>query len=105
MLLTTSDAVEGRSIARTLGLVYGAVTRSSSMLDRMRGFLKAMLGGEVEEHTKTLAEAREHALDRMREHARSLGANGIVAVRFSSVEISSWTAEVLVYGTAVVLEA
>lgn len=103
ILLTTTETVAGRSIERTLGLVYGTVTRAASMPDRVAGFLKSSLGGEIDEFTRTLAQSREHALDRLREHAHSLGANAVIAVRFASAELSSNAAEIIVYGTAVVL--
>lgn len=91
-------------MVRTLGLASGAVTRSSGLIPGLVATIKNLLGGELEEFTKTLAEAREQALDRMIEHARSLGANAVISVRFASAEIASYAAEILVYGTAVVIE-
>lgn len=105
MIVTSSEQIHGMRIVRSLGLATGAVTRSSGFNRGVLAFIKNFFGGELEEHTRTLAEAREQALDRMREHARVLGANAIVAVRFSSAEIASNAAEVLAYGTAVLAEA
>lgn len=104
MIIATTETIQGRRIVRTLGMASGTVTRSPGLLRGLVATIKNFLGGELDEFTKTLAEAREHALDRMREHARSLGANAVVGVRFTSIEIAKYAAEVLVYGTAVVTE-
>ncbi|MEJ2721001.1 MAG: YbjQ family protein, partial [bacterium] len=66
--------------------------------------MKNITGGEIREYTKLLAESREQALDRMREEATKLGANAVVEVRFMTSEIMNSAAEILVYGTAVVVE-
>ena len=101
MLLATTDAVAGHDVAETLGMAYGAVTRATGVQRGLIAWIKSWFGGELEEYTKVMAEAREQALDRMRDHARTLGATAVIAVRFSSVEVSSSAAEVIVYGTAV----
>lgn len=103
MIVVTCDSIAGREIEATLGLVYGVVTRCVGARRGMIARVKGLVGGEIEEYTKVLAEAREQALDRLREHAASLGANAIVAMRFSSAEIASGAAEVIAYGTAVIL--
>lgn len=104
MLVTTTETVVGKRVVRTLGLATGAVTRSPGLLRGITAFIKNVLGGEVEEYTRTIAQAREQALDRMKEHARSLGGNAIISSRFASAEVASWAAEIVAYGTAVVLE-
>ena len=74
------------------------------MPDQSKIRLRNIVGGEISEYTKLLAEAREQALDRMVEEAQSLGANAVVEVRFSTSEVASGAAELLAYGTAVVVE-
>ena len=105
MILTTTDGVPGRAIAETLGLVRGSAVRSAHIGRDVMAKLKNLVGGEVQEYTKLIAEAREQALDRMTAEGRARGADAIVALRFSSSEVDSGTAEVLVYGTAVRLGA
>jgi len=104
MLLATSDTLAGMRIVRTVGLATGTVTRSPGIVKGMIGLIKNLLGGEVEEYTTTIAQAREQALDRLKAHARSLGANAVVGVRFASAEVAAYAAEIVAYGTAVVVE-
>lgn len=104
MIVTTSETVAGKRVARTLGLVRGNTIRARHVGRDLLAGLRNLVGGEVSEYTKLLAEAREQALDRMVTEARELGANGIVAVRFTTSEITHGAAELLAYGTAVVLE-
>jgi len=104
MIVTTSEAVAGRRVLRTLGLVRGNTIRARHLGKDILAVFRNMVGGEIAEYTKLLAEAREQALDRMVAEARELGANGIIAVRFSTSEIMSGAAELLAYGTAVVLK-
>ena len=103
MILTTTDDVPGRTIVSTFGLVRGSAVRAAHLGQDVMAKLKNLVGGEVSEYTKLLAEAREQALDRMTEQARAQGADAVVAVRFASSEIDSGAAEVLAYGTAVKL--
>ncbi|MFH0945304.1 MAG: YbjQ family protein [Planctomycetota bacterium] len=104
MIAASTDSIQGKRVVRTLGLVSGAVTRSPGLLPSLVATIKNFFGGELEEFTKTLAEAREQALDRMLEQARSQGANAVLSVRFASAEIASFAAEIMVYGTAVIVE-
>ena len=104
MIVASSEHIQGKRVVKTLGLAHGAVTRSSGFRRGFIAFIKNLLGGELEEFTKILAEAREQALDRMNDHARSLGANAVISVRFTSAEIAAYAAEIMVYGTAVVVE-
>jgi uncharacterized protein YbjQ (UPF0145 family) len=104
MILTTTDTIPGRDVVETLGLVRGSTVRARHIGKDIQAFLKNMVGGEIDEYTKLLAESREQALDRMTEEARALGADAIVAMRFSSCEISNGAAEFLAYGTAVRLK-
>ena len=91
-------------MVQSLGIVRGNTIRVRHLgRDIMAGF-KMLVGGEVHDYTKMMAEAREQAVDRMMDDARSLGANAIVDVRFSTSFIMTGAAEILVYGTAVVVE-
>lgn len=104
MIVTTTSEMSGKRILRTLGLVRGNTIRARHVGRDLVAGLRNIVGGEISEYTKLLAEAREQALDRMVEEARGLGANAIVEVRFSTSEVMSGAAELLAYGTAVVVE-
>ena len=104
MILTTQDDLSGYEITETLGLVRGNSVRARHLgKDILAGF-RNVVGGEIDEYTKLLAEAREQALDRMCESAKSKGADGIVCVRFTTSSIMQAAAELFVYGTAVKLK-
>ncbi len=103
MIVTTAEQLTDRRLLRTLGLVRGNAVRGRHVGLDLMAFLRNLVGGEIHEYTKMLAETREQALDRMLEEARTLGANGVVAVRFSTSSPAG-SSEVLVYGTAVVFE-
>lgn len=104
MLVVTSSNIFGKKIIGTLGLVQGTTVRARHIGKDILATLRNMVGGEVHEYTKILAESREHALDRMVAEAEKLGADAIVDIRFSTSSIAKGAAEVLVYGTAVTLE-
>ncbi len=104
MIVTTTGRVHGKRIVRTLGLVRGNTIRARHLGRDVLAVLRNLVGGEVSEYTKLMAEAREQAIDRMVEEARGLGANAIVEVRFSTSEVMAGAAELLAYGTAVVVE-
>jgi len=103
MILVTSHLIEQRPIESHIGLVRGSAVRARHMGKDIMAAFKNIVGGEMEEYTKLLAEAREQALDRMTAQAKELGADAITGVRFSSSQIAQGAAEVLVYGTAVKL--
>jgi uncharacterized protein YbjQ (UPF0145 family) len=103
VILTTAETIHGKSVVRTLGLVRGNTIRARHIGRDITAAFRNIVGGEVTEYTKLLAEAREQALDRMVDEARSLGANAIIAMRFSTSEVMSGAAELLAYGTAVVV--
>ncbi len=104
MIVATTEEIAGARVTRVLGLVQGSTVRARHIGRDLTAFFKNITGGEIREYTKLLAEAREQCLDRMREEAARLGANAIVAIRFSSTDISEGASELLVYGTAVVIE-
>jgi uncharacterized protein YbjQ (UPF0145 family) len=103
MILTTTETVPGRATIELLGLVYGTTVRGGHVGHDLHAQLKNMVGGEIEEYTKIMAEAREQALDRLVRHARQKGADAVVALRFATSEIADGAAEFTVYGTAVKL--
>lgn len=104
MIIVTCDEVPGRKIKTALGLARGSAVRARPFFSDIMAFLRVLVGGEIPEYTKMLAETREQCLDRLRTHAESLGANAVVATRFVSAELMTGAAEFLVYGTAVILE-
>ena len=104
MIVVTTDEVPGRRIVATIGVVRGNTVRAADVGRDLSAWLKNMVGGEVEEYTKLLAESREQALDRMIAEAVARGANAIVGLRFVTCEISGGCAELLAYGTAVTIE-
>ena len=104
ILICTADAVAERKIVNVIGIVRGNAVRARHIgVDILAGF-RNMVGGELKDYTKLLAETREQALDRMAEQARGLGANAVVGMRFTTSMVMGGAAELLAYGTAVVVE-
>jgi len=104
MTVTTTHTVAGKRVARTLGLVRGNTIRARHIGRDITAVLRNIVGGEISEYTKMMGEAREQALDRMIEEADGLGANAVIGTRFMTSMLMAGAAELLVYGTAVVLE-
>ena len=104
MIITTAGQIESRKIAKTIGLVKGSTIRARHLGKDIMAGLRGMVGGEISEYTKMMAEAREEAINRMVEDAEKQGANAIINMRFSTSMIMQNAAEVLAYGTGVVLE-
>lgn len=104
MILSTTFEVHGRGVGQHLGLVRGNVVRSRFIgRDIVAGF-RMIVGGEIHEYTKLLAESREQAIDRMIDQAKALGADAIIGVRMETTDAGQGQAtEVLAYGTAVKL--
>jgi len=103
MIVTTSGQIEGKSVVKTIGLVKGSTIRARHLGRDIMAGLRGMVGGEITEYTKMMAEAREEAIHRMIEDAEKKGANAVVSMRFSTSMIMQNAAEVLAYGTGVVL--
>ena len=101
MIISTQDHPSDYVITKTLGLVRGNTIRARHVGKDILAGLRSLVGGEISEYTKMLAEAREQSLDRMRDEARALGADGIVGVRFVTSPVMQGAAELLAYGTAV----
>lgn len=104
VIVVTTPDIAGRTIARTLGLVRGNTIRARHLGKDILALLRHMVGGEITEYTKLMAESREQAIDRMVEEAEDLGANAIVNCRFTTSVVMGGAAELLAYGTAVILE-
>ena len=104
MIVTTTDDIKGRRIVKTIGVVRGNAVRSRHLGKDILAILRNVVGGEIHEYVKLAAESREQAMDRIVEEAEELGANGIVGIRFGTAMIMSGAAELLVYGTAVIVE-
>ena len=103
MIIVTTDLLPGREIQGTYGLVRGTTVRSRHLGQAIRAMLRILVGGEIIEYTKLLAECREQAIDRMTAEARGLGADAVVGFRFVSMEVARGAAEIVAYGTAVTL--
>jgi len=101
MILTTTDGVPGRTILEVVGLVRGNTVRGAHLSHDLSAWMKNLVGGEIEEYTKLMAESREQALDRMAAEAAALGAHAVVGVHLVTCEIDGGAAEILAYGTAV----
>ena len=101
MIIATTETVSGREIEETLGVARGNTVRARNIGTDILAGLRNLVGGEVGEYTKLIAESREQALDRMIDNARSLGADAVVSVRFTTSMVTQGAAEILVYGTAV----
>jgi len=104
VIITTSDRVEGKKVVKTIGLVKGNTIRARHVGKDLMAGLRGVVGGEITEYTKMMAESREQSLQRMVEDAERQGANAIVGMRFTTSMIMQNAAEILVYGTGVVLE-
>ena len=104
MIITPSSGVAGRRVTKTLGLVRGSTIRARHLGKDILAVFKNVVGGEIEEYTKMMAEAREQAVDRMVADAQAKGANAVVDLRFSTSYIMSAASEIMAYGTAVVIE-
>jgi uncharacterized protein YbjQ (UPF0145 family) len=104
MIITTTETIKGRKVVRTLGLVRGNTIRARHIGHDILARLRNIVGGEITDYTKLLAEAREQSLDRMTAEAQRLGANAVVEVRFATSVLMGGAAELLAYGTAVVVE-
>jgi len=104
MILVNTNDIPHKKVVKSLGLVEGNTIRARNIGRDIIAIFKNWVGGEIEEYTKLLAQAREQALDRMISSAEELGANAVIGVRFSTSYIMQNAAEVLVYGTAVLVE-
>ncbi len=102
--MTTAFELSGMTVQQDLGLVFGLVVRSMGFAKAMGAGFKALRQGEVTQYTALLEDSRRHAIDRLIENARLMGANAVVAMRFDSSELGQQLTEIVAYGTAVVVE-
>ncbi|NPA73626.1 MAG: YbjQ family protein [Epsilonproteobacteria bacterium] len=101
MILTNIEQIPGKTIIEHFGVVSGSTVRAKNVGRDIAASIKNIFGGELKGYTELLSESREEAINRMKEQARSLGANAIVNIRFSTSSVASGAAELYVYGTAV----
>jgi uncharacterized protein YbjQ (UPF0145 family) len=104
VIIVTSEQVEGRKIAKTIGLVKGNTIRARHLGRDIMAGLRGIVGGEITEYTKMMAESREQAIQRMVEDAERQGANAVMSLRFTTSMVMQNASEILAYGTGVVLE-
>ena len=104
MYLSTNNEIVGKQTLKHIGLVMGNTIRARHLGHDILAILRNIVGGEISDYTKMMAEAREQALDRMVESAKSKGANAIIHIDFSTSSIMGSASEILAYGTAVVIE-
>jgi uncharacterized protein YbjQ (UPF0145 family) len=102
--MTTTETIAGKRIVKTIGIARGNTIRARHLGRDILAALRNLVGGEINEYTKLMGEAREQALDRLRDEARRLGANAVVGLRFTTSFVSQGAAELLAFGTAVVIE-
>lgn len=101
MILVTTEAVPGRQIKRSLGLVRGNTVRAKHIGRDILAALRNLVGGEISEYSEMMMEARNEAINRMIEQAEAQGADAVVGIRLVTAHISGASAELLAYGTAV----
>ena len=104
MIITNTDFIVGKDIKEILGLVRGNTIQAKSIGKDIKAGFRNIAGGEIKEYTEMLAEAREIALERMKEKAEKIGADAVINVRFMTSAIMGGAAEILAYGTAVKLK-
>jgi uncharacterized protein YbjQ (UPF0145 family) len=104
MIVSTTGHIAGKRVIRTLGLARGNSIRARHIGKDILAGLKGVVGGEISEYTKMIAESREQALDRLIEDAESKGANAVIGLRFTTASMMQGAAELLAYGTAVIVE-
>lgn len=104
MLVTTVERPAGYEVKKVIGHVYGLIVRSRGLGGNIAAAFRALGGGEIRQYTRLLEDSRRQAIDRMVENARVMGANAVVMMRFDSSELGQSMAEVVAYGTAVVVD-
>jgi uncharacterized protein YbjQ (UPF0145 family) len=100
LLVTTTERPAGYQVTQALGQVFGVVVRSRGLGGNIMAGLRSLGGGEIVEYTRLVEDTRRHAIDRMIENARAMGANAVVMMRFDSSEMGQTMTEVVAYGTA-----
>jgi uncharacterized protein YbjQ (UPF0145 family) len=103
--ITTALQFPDRSVDKSLGMVFGVVVRSMGLARGIGAAVKSLAGGEIKQYTRLVEDSRRHALDRMIENAKLLGADTIISMRFDSSEMGQSLTEIVAYGTAVTLSS
>ncbi len=103
IIVVSTPYLPGYRITKTIGFTWGLIVRSRGLGRNITAGLRSLAGGEIHEYTELLNQSREQALDRLKDHAKKMGANAVIGVQFDSSEISYMT-ELLAYGTAVIVE-
>jgi len=101
MILTTTETIPGKEITEILGVARGSTIRARNIGKDISAALKNIVGGEIKEYTKLMADSREEALSRMIKDAEKYGADAIINIRFTTSMVMTGTSEILCYGTAV----
>jgi uncharacterized protein YbjQ (UPF0145 family) len=104
MLVVTTNDLPGYRVVKHLGVVRGLTVRSRSVIGNIGAAVQIFFGGNITLYTRLAEEARRDAFDLLVEHAQTMGANAVLAMRYDANEIASAVTEVLAYGTAVVVE-
>jgi len=104
MIVATTETLAGKTIKETLGVVRGNTIRARHIGKDIKAAFRHMIGGEITDYTKLMGESREQAIDRMIQNAREMGANAVVGMRFATAALMGGAAELLAYGTAVIVE-
>ncbi|OPX64858.1 MULTISPECIES: heavy metal-binding domain-containing protein [unclassified Methanoregula] len=104
IIIVSTPYVPGYKITKTIGVTWGLIVRSRGLGRNITAGLRSIVGGEIHEYTELLNQSREEALDRLKEHAKALGANAVVSMQFDSSEMGETMTELLAYGTAVTVE-
>jgi len=104
MIVVSTPYVPGYKITNVLGFTWGLIVRSRGLGGNVVASLRTIAGGEIKEYTQMLDQSRYEALERLKQHAKTLGANAVIEVRFDSSEIGQVMSELLAYGTAVIVE-
>jgi uncharacterized protein YbjQ (UPF0145 family) len=104
MLVVTTESIAGYRVIEIKGQCFGVVVRSRGLGGNIMAGLRSIVGGEIDEYTQLLEEARRHAVDRLVRNATLMGANAVLMMRFDSAEIGQTMSEIVAYGTAAVVE-
>ena len=104
MIIATTETIAGKSVVKTLGAVRGNTIRARHVGRDIKAAFRHLIGGEITDYTKLMGESREQAIDRMAAQAEGMGANAIVAMRLTTSMLMGGAAEIVAYGTAVVVE-
>ncbi len=104
VIMVTMNYVPGKNITKVIGTIWGITVRSRGIGGNIMAGLRSLGGGEIKEYSKMLSDARNTAMDRLRDAAKQLGANAVIELRFDSSDIGQVMTEIVAYGTAVIVE-